>query len=697
MQSNSPARRLTWCLTALFLVVVGAKLWLIQGYGAPLPYLDQWTEADRFFKPWVEGHLTLNDWLAPHNGHRIFFTRLLDFAGVELNGEWNPWLQLTVNALLHAGVLCGLVYGLWVFSERQDQTLFCWLLAPFLALPVAAENTLWGFQSQFYFLIGFAVLTVAGLGFHRPGSPGWLLGLAAAVLSLFTMASGFLASLAVAGLLVLRWLQHRRLPCDQAITGGAALAVGAVGAALCAHSGVPAGHSWGAFLTNLAWTLAWPFENRPVMLLFTCLPLALTLVKYCQRDFENPRAAEFLLTLGLWGFLQSAAIAYARTDQVNCSRYTDLFCIIPIASLACLFILGGGKIFQRQSPALLAALATGWTVILLAGLWHSSPGHWRNYDDAENFPLWSAQNELMQAENIRTLIATGDPKPWLNNIAVAAATNTLSNSKLSRLLPPACRPALAIEKATGSDDTFVPGGCPPGLPPRPFTRAWGSYSALGAAATGHFVSQPLTASRPMLDVELCCAPNSDNISIELVEQASGRRIPVLPRVTGRWQVVTVNAPKSPFHLEITDRSATSWVAVGDVKETGRISDWARRLIAQATLILLAGLCLFTGLALHDALRRVAGLNPYPLIRWLVVLTAVAVLTGVWSARNFSATNLTADLYANCAKTFSGAGHQAEARQFLQEALWLRPDDEKLKAQLRAPEKGRPSAPGKPRP
>jgi hypothetical protein len=679
---NFPAWRLGWWLSALFLVAVGAKLWLIQGYAAPIPYLDQWTEAGRFFKPWVEGHLTWGDWIGSHNGHRIFFTRLLDLAGVALNGQWDPLLQMTVNALLHAGILCGLVCCLWVFEARKDQALLCWLLVPFLALPFAAENTLWGFQSQFYFLTGFAVLAIAGLGFHRPGSKGWLLGLAAAGLSLFTMGSGFLASLAVAGLLVLRWLKQGRLG-GRAITLGACLAVGAVGAAMSAHAGVKGAHSWGEILATLTWVLAWPFENKPVMLLFTCLPLGLTLVKYLKGDFQDARAPEFLLTLGLWGFLQSAALAYARTTEVNCSRYTDLFCIIPIASLASLFILGGGKTFQNQSRGRLTGLAAGWTAILLAGLWHSSPGDWRNYDNAENYPVWSAQDRLIQGEKIRAFLAAGDSEPRPYRSDLAGVADVLLDPQLSRILPPDCRPALTVEKAAGLDDSFVLGGCPPELPPREFARAWGSYHTNGGAVAGRFVSQPLTAALPMLDLELCCAPNADQIRIELVEQASGRRIPVSPQVTGRWQAVTVNAPQGPFHLEITDHSATSWVAVGDVKESGRIAYFAHWLIAHAVLILLAGLCLFTGLAAQDALRRVPVLDSYPLVRWLVLLTTLAALAGVWSARNFNATDRTAGLAAHCAKTYSRAGQPAEARRFLKEALWLRPDDGPLKAQLRA--------------
>ncbi len=265
-------------------------------------------------------------------------------------------------------------------------------------------------------------------------------------------------------------------------------------------------HSWGAILASLAWIVAWPFENKPVMLLFTCLPLALTLVKYFKGDFKDARAAEFLLTLGLWGFLQSAAVAYARTIQVNCSRYTDLFCIIPMVSLASLFILGGGKTFQRQSRGQLAVFAAGWIIIMLGGVWMTSPRDWQNYDDADNYPLWSAQSRLMQEENIRAFMATGNSKLLLRDVAVAVVTNALLDPKLSRILPPACRPALTIEKDGGSDNAFVLGGSPPELPPREFTRAWGSYSTAGAGATGSPVYQPAAdgiAAHARLGALLC--------------------------------------------------------------------------------------------------------------------------------------------------------------------------------------------------
>ncbi|MGB8369583.1 MAG: hypothetical protein ACLPYZ_10670 [Limisphaerales bacterium] len=41
MQSNNFNRRLAAWLSALLLVVLGAKLWVIQVYGTAVPYWDQ--------------------------------------------------------------------------------------------------------------------------------------------------------------------------------------------------------------------------------------------------------------------------------------------------------------------------------------------------------------------------------------------------------------------------------------------------------------------------------------------------------------------------------------------------------------------------------------------------------------------------------------------------------------------------------
>ena len=169
VQSKNFNRRLAAWLLALLLVVLGAKLWVIQVYGTAVPYWDQWDEARLLFKPWLEGHLTWNAWFAPHNEHRIFFTRALDLLELWFNRQWDPRLQMVINAFIHTGYACGLAYGLWIFTGRKHEGLICFLLMPFFAFPFAAENTIHGFHSQEYFLSIFAVVTIIGLGFGSPG------------------------------------------------------------------------------------------------------------------------------------------------------------------------------------------------------------------------------------------------------------------------------------------------------------------------------------------------------------------------------------------------------------------------------------------------------------------------------------------------------------------------------------------------
>ena len=64
-----------WALS-LFLVGLGAKLWLILRFGTPLPFWDQWEEARVVYLPYFEGKLSLAGLFSAHNEHRIFFTRI---------------------------------------------------------------------------------------------------------------------------------------------------------------------------------------------------------------------------------------------------------------------------------------------------------------------------------------------------------------------------------------------------------------------------------------------------------------------------------------------------------------------------------------------------------------------------------------------------------------------------------------------
>ena len=432
-------------LTALFLVVLGAKLWIVQLYGSPLPLWDQWYEAKDFFRPWMEGSLTWRDFFAPSNEHRIFFTHLLDYSVISLNGRWEPMLQMTVNCFIHAGFACALATALWVFLGRRNGWLICGLLAPFYALPYAAENTVWAINSQQYFMSLAALATIAGLGFGKPGGMRWWLGLAAALAGLVTMASGFLAPMTVGGLMVLRVLKNRRMERGNLVTLALCVVVVALGASL--NVSMPAdqplrAHTPGEFFAALAHNLAWPFiENPKLMSLVTLLPLMVLLGVYFRNNFAESRAAEFILTLALWSGLQSAAIAFGRAnygDGFPASRYMDVLNIMVIAGIFAVLLLqrqrvtaGPGKQIAPLLPLIFAGVMI-FCVVKISQL------------VVDQLLVQTRMMNLIAEERVETFMATGDEKELFAAPTVRPDPKVvlaiLENKKLRAILPGICQP-----------------------------------------------------------------------------------------------------------------------------------------------------------------------------------------------------------------------------------------------------------------
>jgi len=459
--SDGSFRQFAVWLLALFLVVLGAQLWVVQLYGSPLPMWDQWYEADAFFRPWAEGHLTWRQFFEPFNEHRILFTRLLDLGVIELNGRWEPMLQMTINAFIHAAFACGLAGCLWKFLGRKNGWLVCSLLAPFFALPYAAENALWPMNSQLYFMSLGWLVTLAGLGFGKPGGLWWWFGLVAAFMGLFTMASGLFAPVAVGGLVVLRALKARRLDKGNLITFVCCLAVAGLGSALrvTMEADQPLrAHSLMEFSSALARNLTWPFFRAPAMLCLMPLPLAFLLALYFRSNFPEPRAAEFLLVLGLWGGLQSAGLAYGRAnygDIIPASRYMDVLNIFVIASLFALvrFAQSGwpGR-FPKWVMRLLPLVFAG---IIFFGLCRISQ------IVVDNLLLPTRMMNLMAEERVETFRATGDVHGFREPPTVRpdpeVVLEVLRDTNLQAILPDACLPVLPTH-------TIAEGGPPASAP-----------------------------------------------------------------------------------------------------------------------------------------------------------------------------------------------------------------------------------------
>ena len=403
---------------------------------------DQWYEASDFFKPWTAGNLKWTDFFAAHNEHRIFATRLLDVSLIWLNGRWDPLFQMVVNAFIHAAFACGLAFCLWHFLGRKNGWLICLLLAPFFALPYAGENAIWGFNSQDYFVDIFALVAIAGLGFGKAGRCLWWIGLVAAVLGLFNMASGVLAPVAVGGLIVLRALKNRRFETGEIITFVLCLIICAVGAKLnvtVKQDQAFQAHSFLEFTAALTRNLSWPFYNAPFIPCFIGLPLGLLLVFYIRPNFQQSRAAEFLLVLAFWSALQSVAMAYGRANYGGpafpVSRYTDWFNIFVIAAVIAAVLLAQlWEQYQRRN----GLLALVYIAVIFFGVCRMSQ------IVVDGLLVQTRMINLTAEERVERFLANGSQSDFLERPTVRPdpqlALTVLRDPQLQTILPTCCLP-----------------------------------------------------------------------------------------------------------------------------------------------------------------------------------------------------------------------------------------------------------------
>jgi len=189
----------------LFLIVLASfavRIWLIDQFASPVPYWDQWdAEAVDTFIPWFDGNLTIANLIAPHNEHRLFFTRISSLGLLIFNDrQWDPLVQMVFCAGLA-------ILNLWVLAlilkqllgERgYNVTLFA--VALLGLIPFAAENIIWGLQVNWYLFNLFSLIAFWGVLLHREGSWQWWLGMICTLLTYFNLVSGiFVASNAVIG------------------------------------------------------------------------------------------------------------------------------------------------------------------------------------------------------------------------------------------------------------------------------------------------------------------------------------------------------------------------------------------------------------------------------------------------------------------------------------------------------------------
>lgn len=572
-------------LLGVFLTVLGARLWLVWADGTAMPYWDQWpAEGWLLIKPLREGRLTWDALVAPHLEHRILWTRLL-VLGLFLGngGQWDAQVEMTVNAAIYAGVATALAATL-----RRALPGAGWhagLLAGvalLFALPFGWENTLGGFQSVTYFLIGLSLATLWGLGTRPAFSPGWWAGAAAAMAACFSMGSGFFAAAVVGVWRTMRALKERRWPgpgetatllvCAGVVALGWGLKTDvAAHAALRAESPV-------AWLGALGRDLAFPWVDAPRRAWGVYVPLIVLGVAWlaARRDgaflARRGRAVELLLLGGGWVVLQGIALALTRAGEgvLPPSRYLDVLSLGVLVNALAAWLLATSAPRRGRVPACLAAGA--WTLLLLGGLAD------RTREDFTGLPE-RARRYRTEERNVRAYLA-GD-REALRNKPLHDIPYPVAAHLEEYLDDPAIRPALPavvrepvrveLEETTG---VFAPGAVPPALGGNDPAPPWGSFGPGGAAGEGKFRARLRPAAGlPYLRWEFAGEPGGEGTALRM-EDGQRRTLQALTpaRMPGeRWRTEYRRAPDGEWHLVAEDRSVARWLAFRAPTEVGGLS------------------------------------------------------------------------------------------------------------------------------
>jgi len=548
------------------LLLFGIKLSIIHFYGNATPFWDQWdAEAAGLYKPFIDGTLTWKHLLALHNEHRIFFTRALALTLLVINKSWNPLLQMVVNAGLHTATLLFLNVLLSRFLGRQTvPALLCFSLIVF-CIPYGWENVLAGFQSQFYFVVLFSIVSIWVLVTQKPFSGRWVLGGICGVFAFFSLASGVFAFAATSFVSMICYLTMRRTyrQLGATLVLFALFVSGALLTPSLPHQAVYKAHTFGEFYNALMIVLAWPISPSFAAALIRNLPMFFFIFLILRKRPQESNSGWFLFAFGIWSLSQVISIAYGRANAILAPRYKDLYAIPVYANFVCLISLLQIYInrYRRMS---LFGLATWVAIVILAlGI--------RSFKSLPNELATKRKTSLAQEENTRAYVESNDighlkgkpplyvplPDPErLASIIELPGIRDILPSNINRVLKVA-----SMERRP--DEAFVINGYYITTPKR-LDTIWGSYSARGDKSMGQMSLQyNSNLKNAKIGIPVAGYPFNTGMRVEI--QQNGQRSPLI--INGNpgeaWDTgyATVTGDFS-IHLIDSSMALGGWAAVG---------------------------------------------------------------------------------------------------------------------------------------
>lgn len=346
-------------LAAVACTVLGAKLITIGALGSPVPLVDQWDgEAAGLYSPYLRGALSFADLFAPHNEHRIFVFRVLALAHLEVAGEWNTRLEMILGAIVHTAAITWLAALLVPLVARQRRIILASFVAFLFALPIGYENELSGFQTQVYLSLLFGIAALVAFAFARPFSARWLGGLAAAVLSCFSFATGVAAVLGAGALVGVQIATGARRRSGREFAGIAVIASIALAMIVWSASS--------AKPMSSPWTVVQGLLLVGGQAVVGLVPM----VWFCRRTLARRPAlsdrAWVAVGISGWLVIQLGLLAYGRGAAVAV-RYMDIVLLAyPVGLMAVLALFESARVSRFGRYA--GPGAVTWVFVVVSAL-----------------------------------------------------------------------------------------------------------------------------------------------------------------------------------------------------------------------------------------------------------------------------------------------------------------------------------------
>jgi len=182
---------LTYYLYAFaYIYVSTVVIGIFNNYSA-VPYWDMWSGYLEFYTKVQSGDWYA--WIAQHNEHRIFLSRILFWFDIHFFNGASYFLLICNFALLSAIAYSFYKFISNLFDEKSNTRKWLILIITILSFSwIQNENITWGFQSQFFlaYLVPLVSFYLLAKYIQERNDAYFILSLITGILSVFTMGNG---------------------------------------------------------------------------------------------------------------------------------------------------------------------------------------------------------------------------------------------------------------------------------------------------------------------------------------------------------------------------------------------------------------------------------------------------------------------------------------------------------------------------